>query len=874
MKNSDNISENIRKSFRSFFKKHNHTEVPSSSLIPRDDPTLLFTNSGMVQFKNYFTGQESPIKKNIISIQKCLRAGGKHNDLENVGKTPRHHTFFEMLGNFSFGEYFKKEAIYFAWNFLTKELSIDKKRLIITHHKEDIDSQKIWKKISGFSNDKIISIESEDNFWSMGDTGPCGPCSEIFFDNGEKLNGGLPGTKSQDGDRYVEIWNLVFMEYQKNKSGFKKLSKKCVDTGMGLERITALLSKKNNNYETDLFDFVFSDIQKIVDVKMTENTTVPFRVISDHIKSICMLMSDGIIPSNEGRGYVLRRIIRRAIVQSNKIREGSLFLNKLVKGVVDKYSKNYFELKKSQKFIEENLKNEEIKFSETLQIGLSILNEEIKKLKSKQLSADLAFKLFDTYGFPVDVTQNILTEKNIKLDMNQYQEIVKKNKEKQKNSWTGSGEKSSNKFFLKLKSLVKKTEFVGYKQTQTKSELQCIISDENFLDEVLDNENNVFLVFNKTPFYAESGGQIGDSGKITTESGEFVCNISDTKKSDGEIYLHQIEKKKQKNIVKGKRYILTIDSDRREKIRNNHSATHLLHESLRNILGEHVSQKGSLVSDQKLRFDFTYNKSLSSKQIYEIELLVNKIVRSNLSRTEELIPVREAIESGAIALFGEKYPEKARVISFNSDDNNVFVSKELCGGTHVDATGQIGAFKILSDSSISSGVRRIEAITGEEVEKHLNEKISLIEDIKMLLKSNENNIKEKLINIQTDYNKLKKGASSKIIFSEKEIMGKNPQIYFNNTINNPKDLKNFSDEIKKTFLDGIIILVCKKNDKISLVVSITSSIQKKYDAVKLLKKIVEFLGGKGGGGRSDLAQGGAPYSKKFEGLKNFILSIT
>ena len=874
MKNSDNISENIRKSFRSFFKKHNHTEVPSSSLIPRDDPTLLFTNSGMVQFKNYFTGQESPIKKNIISIQKCLRAGGKHNDLENVGKTPRHHTFFEMLGNFSFGEYFKKEAIYFAWNFLTKELSIDKKRLIITHHKEDIDSQKIWKKISGFSNDKIISIESEDNFWSMGDTGPCGPCSEIFFDNGEKLNGGLPGTKSQDGDRYVEIWNLVFMEYQKNKSGFKKLSKKCVDTGMGLERITALLSKKNNNYETDLFDFVFSDIQKIVDVKMTENTTVPFRVISDHIKSICMLMSDGIIPSNEGRGYVLRRIIRRAIVQSNKIREGSLFLNKLVKGVVDKYSKNYFELKKSQKFIEENLKNEEIKFSETLQIGLSILNEEIKKLKSKQLSADLAFKLFDTYGFPVDVTQNILTEKNIKLDMNQYQEIVKKNKEKQKNSWTGSGEKSSNKFFLKLKNLVKKTEFVGYKQTQTKSELQCIISDENFLDEVLDNENNVFLVFNKTPFYAESGGQIGDSGKITTESGEFVCNISDTKKSDGEIYLHQIEKKKQKNIVKGKRYILTIDSDRREKIRNNHSATHLLHESLRNILGEHVSQKGSLVSDQKLRFDFTYNKSLSSKQIYEIELLVNKIVRSNLSRTEELIPVREAIESGAIALFGEKYPEKARVISFNSDDNNVFVSKELCGGTHVDATGQIGAFKILSDSSISSGVRRIEAITGEEVEKHLNEKISLIEDIKMLLKSNENNIKEKIINIQTDYNKLKKGASSKIIFSEKEIMGKNPQIYFNNTINNPKDLKNFSDEIKKTFLDGIIILVCKKNDKISLVVSITSSIQKKYDAVKLLKKIVEFLGGKGGGGRSDLAQGGAPYSKKFEGLKNFILSIT
>ena len=410
----------------------------------------------MVQFKNYFTGQESPDNKNIISIQKCLRAGGKHNDLENVGKTPRHHTFFEMLGNFSFGEYFKNEAIEMAWNFLIKELNIDKNKLIITHHKEDIDSQKIWKKISGFSDDKIISIESDDNFWSMGDTGPCGPCSEIFFDNGDKLTGGLPGTKNQDGDRYVEIWNLVFMEYQKNKSGLEKLNKKCVDTGMGLERITALLSGKNNNYETDLFDFVFTDVEKIIGTKMTKQNEVPFRVISDHIKSICMLMCDGIIPSNEGRGYVLRRIIRRAIVQSNKIKKGEIFLHKLVKGVIDKYSKNYFELKKSQKFIEENLKNEEIKFSETLQTGLSILNDEINKKKPKQLSAELAFKLYDTYGFPVDVTQNILTEKNIKLDINQYLEIVKKNKEKQKNSWTGSGEKSSNKFFLELKNCSQK----------------------------------------------------------------------------------------------------------------------------------------------------------------------------------------------------------------------------------------------------------------------------------------------------------------------------------------------------------------------------------------------------------------------------------
>ena len=873
MKNQKYISENIRKSFRDFFKNHNHVEVPSSSLIPRDDPSLLFTNSGMVQFKNYFTGQESPVNKNIISIQKCLRAGGKHNDLENVGKTPRHHTFFEMLGNFSFGEYFKKEAIEMAWNFLVKEMNIDKKKLIITHHKEDIDSQKIWKKVSGFSNDKIISIDSDDNFWSMGDTGPCGPCSEIFFDNGDKLSGGLPGTKNQDGDRYVEIWNLVFMEYQKNKSGLKRLHKKCVDTGMGLERITALLSKKSNNYETDLFDFVFTDVEKIIGTKMTIQNVVPFRVISDHIKSICMLMSDGIIPSNEGRGYVLRRIIRRAIVQSNKIKKGEIFLNKLVNGVIEKYSRNYFELKKTQKFIEENLKNEEIKFSETLQTGLSILNDEINTKRPKQLSAELAFKLYDTYGFPVDVTQNILTEKNIKLDINQYLEIVKKNKEKQKNSWTGSGEKSSNKFYLELKNEVKKTNFVGYSQTETEAELTCIIREEKFLDETLVDNNNIFLVFNKTPFYAESGGQIGDSGKIFSEDGEFICNILDTKKVEGEIHLHQIQKNEQKKIIKGTKYILSIDKERREKIRNNHSATHLLHQSLKNILGEHISQKGSLVSDQKLRFDFTYNKSLTNKQIYEIEMLVNKTIRLNLIQTEELATTREAIENGAIALFGEKYPEKVRVITFNSNDNNLLVSKELCGGTHVNATGQIGAFKILSVSSVSSGVRRIEAITGEEVEKHLNEKILLIEDIKILLKASENKIKEKIQNIQIDYNKLKKGSAKKIIFSEKEIIDSDPQIYFDNTINEPSDLKNFSDEIKKNFLNGIIILVSKKNEKISLVVSITNSFQKKYDAVDLLKKIVEFLGGKGGGGRSDLAQGGAPFSKKFDELKSFVSTI-
>ena len=475
----EETSNNIRKSFLNFFKKHSHVEYPSSPLIPRDDPSLLFTNSGMVQFKNFFTGRELPSDKNLVTIQKCIRAGGKHNDLENVGYTPRHHTFFEMLGNFSFGGYFKEDAINMAWQYLTKELCIEKDKLIITIFNEDDESEKLWTKISGFDSGRIIRISSKDNFWSMGETGPCGPCSEIFFDNGEQFEGGLPGTSGQDGQRYVEIWNLVFMEYEKDKGNLKKLKTKCVDTGMGLERITALISKTADNYETDLFEFLFKKIEDKCGVKRNKNNLVSLKIISDHLKAICMLMSEGILPSNEGRGYVLRRLIRRSLMQVNRIYSNGVVLNQLVKTIVDKYSNFYFELKERVSFIEKNLKIEEDKFMETIDIGLNLLNKEIENLKSNDFPPEIAFKLYDTYGFPIDVTKNILSEKKINLDENKYEDIVLNSKSKQKNTWVGSGENPKDTHFINLKQKIKKTMFLGYNQTNSKCTLKHIFHNRN-----------------------------------------------------------------------------------------------------------------------------------------------------------------------------------------------------------------------------------------------------------------------------------------------------------------------------------------------------------------------------------------------------------
>lgn len=866
------ISIEIRESFVNFFKKNSHTEVPSSPLIPEDDPSLLFTNSGMVQFKNFFTGKKKPIDKNIVTIQKCIRAGGKHNDLENVGFTPRHHTFFEMLGNFSFGGYFKENAILMAWEYLTKELCIDKKKLFITIFNDDDESEVLWKKISGFDRNKIIKINSNDNFWSMGEEGPCGPCSEIFFDNGKKYNGGLPGSAEQDGERYVEIWNLVFMEYERTQGKLKKLRTKCVDTGMGLERITALISETADNYDTDLFQFLFKKIEEKCNLKRKSNNLVSFKIIADHLKSICMLMSEGILPSNEGRGYVLRRLIRRSLMQVNKIHSNGAFLNDLVKTTVDKYSKFYFELNERISFIEKNLKIEEEKFMETIDIGLSLLNKEIKNLESNEFSPEIAFKLYDTYGFPIDVTRNILTEKKIKLDVKKYEEIVLQNKSKQKNTWVGSQGKSEDKVFLDLIKKSKETTFLGYEKTESESKLLYILHKSKIVTHVEKEEKDIILIFDKTPFYAEGGGQVGDTGNLYTSEKKLVGKITDTKKLDGNIFLHYLKNNKE-DLNANQELFLSVDTERREKIRNNHSATHLLHASLRTILGDHISQKGSLVNDEKLRFDFTYNEQLTNAQVNKIESLVNQSIRENIESRIEFMPTKQAIKSGAIALFGERYPENVRVISFTNEDRNSSLSSvELCGGTHVKSTGQIGTFKIVSDHSVSSGVKRIEAITGESAEVFFSKQIDLLIQIKESLKANENNLLEKIETLKKEVALLKKNKTGNDLkFSENNIISlKKYKCYFDTLEIDQKELKNLSDLIKKNLKASIIILVTKNGEKISVVVSVSKELSDEVNAIDILKKIVIFLGGKGGGGRKDMAQGGAPFSNKIEKLKNFL----
>ncbi len=875
MENSSEISFEIRKSFLNFFKKNSHKEISSSSLIPKDDPSLLFTNAGMVQFKNWFTGDEKPKYQDVVTIQKCLRVGGKHNDLDNVGFTPRHHTFFEMLGNFSFGGYFKEQAIDLAWKLLIKEFSMDKNRLIITVYNDDEFSYNIWKKISGFSDSQILKISTEDNFWSMGESGPCGPCSEIFFDNGDGLSGGLPGSNNQDGERYVEIWNLVFMEYEKINGQLKKLPTQCVDTGMGLERITSLLSNKTNNFETDLFEYIFSEIERLAGIKKNNDNITSFRIISDHIRAINFLLSEGMLPSNEGRGYVLRRIIRRALLHSYKIAPRSLILHKLVGSVIKKYSKVYYELEKTNLFIEKNLKNEEEKFFDTLDAGIKLLNKEIRKVKGNDFSADLAFKLYDTYGFPVDMTESILSEKKMRLDMTEYNKIVEKSRLLHKKTWVGSGEVKIDKVFLEMKGQLNSTKFLGYDFAKTTSTLKKIIYNGQFKNSAKTGLKDLILVFDSTPFYAESGGQVGDSGKLLNLKNKEICKITDTKKIDGDIFLHFV-KKIEISLKVGSKYILAIDESRRDKIRNNHSATHLLHESLRQVVGRHVSQSGSLVNDGKLRFDYTSNKQLTEKQIFSIENLVNNSIRSNLKTAINLMPVKDAIESGAIALFGEKYPEKVRVVSMsNETPSDIISSKELCGGTHVRSTGEIGSFKILGDFSISSGVRRVEAITGEEVQIFFNKKLKLLNEIKDFMKASDENLKDKIVNLREDYSKLKKSTNQqKSIFSnEKIIQMKDLDIYYDNLKCLPKELKNNSDAIKDKFKSGIIVLVSNDKKKVSVVVSLTKDLIKNYDSIEILKRVTSFLGGTGGGGRRDMAQGGAPYSDKVSDLKNFLTKL-
>ncbi len=877
---ADKTLNEIRKSFLKYFEKNDHTIVESSNLVPNNDPTLMFANSGMVQFKNVFTGLEKRDYKRATTSQKCVRAGGKHNDLENVGYTPRHHTFFEMLGNFSFGDYFKERGIELAWNLITKEFGLDKKRLYFTVFNEDDEALNLWKKISGLSDDRIIKISTSDNFWSMGETGPCGPCSEIFYDHGDHLKGGLPGTKQQDGDRYIEIWNLVFMEYEQiSKDKRINLPKPSVDTGMGLERIAALLQGTHDNYKTDHFIKLINSISDAVKIKPNEKNISSFRVIADHLRASSFLIAEGVLPSNEGRGYVLRRIMRRGMRHSHLLGSKEPIFFNIYKTLMDEMSGNYPELKRAESLVKETLRMEEEKFLVLLERGMKILNEESSKV-DKVLPGEIAFKLYDTYGFPLDLTEDILKNKSISIDHKKVQSLMKESRELAKKNWKGSGDSSVDEIWFKIKDHLEPTEFLGYETNQAEGIVLSLIKDNKEV-ETLKKGDEGMIILNQTPFYGESGGQVGDTGSII--SGDFKFKVDDVQKKLGDLHVHY--GKVENGSIKLKENVeMKIDTDRRENIRAYHSATHLLHESLRRVLGKHVIQKGSLVAPDRLRFDFSHMKPISDEEILKIEEFVNNMVQTNSDVKTRLMTPKEAVDNGALALFGEKYGEEVRVLSMG-DEKNQYFSTELCGGTHVRNTGDIGKFKIVSQSSIAAGIRRVEALREKQLDEFLNKKEKLSD---LSIQKNEEiikNLSEKIIrlggkpnldnenqkdlikdlNKQFDQLSVKNilGDKSKNIIKDEKINSIN--VRFQKVIDlHPKDLRKLVDNGKKELGEGIIIIFASKDDKIGLAIGVTNKLTNKYDAVKLVKVGSEIIGGKGGGGRPDFAQAGGSEINKID----------
>ena len=708
--------KNVRKSFLNYFSKKKHEVVESSNLVPSNDPTLMFTNSGMVQFKNVFTGLEKRNYKRAVTSQKCVRAGGKHNDLENVGYTPRHHTFFEMLGNFSFGDYFKDVAIELAWNLITKEFKISKDKLVVSVFSEDQEAFNLWKKIAGLPESKIYKISTSDNFWSMGDLGPCGPCSEIFYDHGEHLKGGPPGSKEQDGDRFIEIWNLVFMQFEQiSKNKRINLPKPSVDTGMGLERISALLQGTHDNYETDHFKTLIEASSNLTKTKVSKENISSHRVIADHLRASSFLIAEGVLPSNEGRGYVLRRIMRRGMRHSHTLGSKEPIFYKMIPTLIKEMSDSYPELERAEPLITETLKTEEEKFSLLLNRGIEILNENLTKVKNNFLPGEVAFKLYDTYGFPLDLTADILKNKNIKVDKAGFDKEMEKSKKLARANWKGSGDKSLEEKWFKVRETLAPTEFLGYEFDKLEGVILKISKGNDFINEAKTGDE-IEIVTNQTPFYAESGGQIGDQGIIY--SNDCKIKVKDTQKKMEDIYVHY--GKIEKGFLKVNQIVnLEIDVARRNNARAYHSATHLLHEALRRTLGKHVTQKGSLVSPEKLRFDFSHNKIIEDKELKKIENYVNDMINTAADVSTRIMTPKEAVEKGALAMFGEKYGDEVRVLSMGKENGGYF-STELCGGTHVKNTSEIGKFAIINQSSIAAGIRRIEALRGKQLSDYLN----------------------------------------------------------------------------------------------------------------------------------------------------------
>ena len=886
---ADKSLNEIRKTFLKYFKKNGHTIVDSSNLVPNNDPTLMFANSGMVQFKNVFTGLEKRDYKRATTSQKCVRAGGKHNDLENVGYTPRHHTFFEMLGNFSFGDYFKERAIELAWNLITKDFGLDKNKLYFTVFNEDDEAFNLWKKITGFGEDRIIRIPTSDNFWSMGETGPCGPCSEIFYDHGDHLQGGLPGTKDQDGDRYIEIWNLVFMQYEQvTKDKRIDLPKPSVDTGMGLERIAALLQGTHDNYKTDHFLKLINSISDTVKVKPTDKNLSSFRVIADHLRASSFLLAEGVLPSNEGRGYVLRRIMRRGMRHSHLLGAKEPIFYNIFKTLENEMSGNYPELERAQSLIKETLKMEEEKFLVLLERGMKILDDEIEKI-DKVLPGEVAFKLYDTYGFPLDLTEDILKNKSLSLDHEKFNKLMKDSKELAKKNWKGSGDSSVDEIWFGIKDKIGSTEFLGYESNQAEGVILSLIKNNKQSDSLKEGDEGM-VILNQTPFYGESGGQVGDNGTIS--NGNNIFKVSDVQKKLGNLFVHYGKVEKGNFNLKDN-VELKIDIERRENVKAYHSATHLLHESLRRILGTHVMQKGSLVAPDRLRFDFSHMKPISSDEMVKIDEHVNQMVNKKSEVITRIMTPKEGIAHGALALFGEKYGDEVRVV-FMGEEGNKYFSTELCGGTHVKNTSDIGNFKVVSQSAIAAGVRRVEALRDKQLDEFLKNKEKqsnlseqkdeetikvLSEEIKKLggkPNLNKDNKKDLIKELNKELEKLSINEiinnKSKNIINDEKINGVNVRMQKIDGLP-PKELRRLIDNGKKEIGEGIVIIFASKDDKVGLAVGITDKLKSKYDAVKFVKNGSEIIGGKGGGGRPDFAQAGGVNKDKIEDAFNSLKAL-
>jgi len=870
----------IRAAFLDFFAQNDHQLLPSAPLVPRHDPTLMFTNAGMVPFKNVFTGAEKPAAPRAASAQKCVRAGGKHNDLDNVGYTARHHTFFEMLGNFSFGDYFKERAILLAWELLTRDFALDPKRLLITVFADDDEAAKLWSKIAGIPDSKIIRIAGSDNFWSMGDFGPCGPSSEIFFDHGPKLQGGPPGSPDQDGDRFVEIWNLVFMQYEHLDGGKRvDLPHPSIDTGMGLERVAAVLQGTHDNYAIDLFRALIAASVDLTGVPATGEHAPSHRIIADHLRASSFLIADGVLPSNEGRGYVLRRIMRRAMRHAHILGAKDPLLYRLVPALIEQMGRAYHELERGQSLIEETLKLEETRFRETLERGLKLLDDATKNLKrGDTLPGEVAFKLYDTYGFPYDLTEDALKARGLGVDAQGFAAAMDRQRAEARKSWAGSGEAATDALWFELKEELGATEFLGYETEQTSAEIVALVKDGARVDELKQGEHGIVLV-NQTPFYAESGGQVGDRGTLSGAGGAKFA-IGDTQKKLHALYLHD-------GVVEagalkvGDEVLLDVDHARRTPTRAHHSATHLLHEALRQVLGTHVAQKGSLVEPGRLRFDFSHPKPMTHDEIRRVEDLVNAMILQNAPVETHLMTPDQAIAQGALALFGEKYGEEVRVVSMGVDANSERAghaySIELCGGTHVRRTGDIGLLKIASESAVASGVRRIEALTAEAARAYLDAQDERVREAAELLKVGPDEVIERLAAIIDERRKLERQLAD----AKRELaMGGGGGAATPSAVRElgavkllarviqgvaPKDLRGLVDDGKKQLGSGIVAIIGVSDEgKAALVVGVTDDLTAAHDAVDLVRVGAEALGGKGGGGRPDLAQAGGPDGARAE----------